>query len=358
MNDVVVNIAHTLTPLTRKEFNRPLLFVSDTREGIPVGRFTVYGALEEVAQAYGTNSVAYAMARAIFSQRIRPADMAIYNVGAWNVPSDLSGALDDLLNAGHTGWYYLVPSMRSNTARAALVNWVNAQRRVMVFGNADDETPEEFIAAVADLPRSPRAVAVYHTDNDATYLEAAMVGWVGGRYPATAAWFHAKVEGVQINGCTYDQLIALETANIISWWRSPIGIWLTTCGKTIGGEWCDITVALDLIEARIRERVWALLADRDRIPYTQEGIDLLAHAVLTELHYLARPPYGIIATDTTGRPMCRVMPPRREEIDPLEVRNRRIPDLPFEATVAGAVKTVVINGLVTEEVVPAGAGAL
>lgn len=353
LSDVIVNISHTLTPLTRKEFNRALLLVSETADGVPVGEYKVYDTLEQVGADYGTGSVAYQMASAILSQRIRPADVAIYNVGAWTNPSQLTAALDEILNAGHTGWYYLVPSMREDEARLALVNWIESQRRMLVFGNADTESPSQFIASVRSLPKSDRAVAVYHARNEAdgNYLEAALVGWVGGRYPATVAWFHSKITGISENPIPYTDLVALEDANIISWWKTPVGIWVTSCGKTIGGEWADITVAIDFLEARIKERVWSLLVDHDRIPYTQEGIDMLAHAVLAELHYLARQPYGIIAVDTRGNPLCRVYPPVREEIDPLEVRNRRIPDLRFEATVAGAVKTVVVNGILTEDVV-------
>ena len=353
--DVIVNITHTLTPLTRKEFNRALLLVEETAEGAPVGEYKVYDTLEAIGADYGTGSVAYKMATALLSQRIRPADVAIYNIGTWTNPSELTDALDDLLNQGHTSWYYLIPATRDNEARKALVDWVSDQRRLLVFGNSDSETVADFIAVVKNYLQSDRAVAVYHKANESTnsYLECALVGWVGGRYPATAAWFHARIEGVQPNPCTYNELLELEQNHIISWWRTPVGVWVTTCGQTTSGEWADITVALDLLEARISERIWSLLVDRDRIPYTQEGINLLANAVLTELHYLAREPYKIIATDTAGKPLVAVYPPKREEIDPLEVRNRRIPDLPFEATIAGAVKTVVVNGLVTEAVVGA-----
>lgn len=353
LSDVIVNISYTLTPLTRKEFNRALLLVSEPEANV-IGEFKVYDTLDTIGIDYGQESVTYKMASALFAPRIRPYDVAIYNVGTYTSATDWTSALDSILNAGHTGWYYLIPSVRDDEVRAALVDWIKSQRRLLVFGNADTETPADFIAKVQSDFLGERVVACYHAANESSgsYLEAALVGWIGGRYPATAAWFHAKLEGVAENNINYSTLVALEDANIISWWKTPVGIWVTSGGKTTGGEWCDIVVALDFIEARIKERVWSLLVDRDRIPYTQEGIDLLAHAVLSELYYLARSPYGIIATDPAGRPYAVVYPPKREEIDPLEVRNRRIPDLRFEATVAGAVKTVVINGLVTEQIVP------
>lgn len=353
MADVIVNIAHELTPIERAEFNRALLLVEETAEGVPVGKYAVYDSLEGVSEDYGGTSVAYKMAAAIFSQRIRPSDVAILNVERTSEPNELSTALNTILNEGHTGWYFLVPASRAPSDRLELANWVEAQRRLLVFGNGDDESASDFVTVVGALPDSDRTVACFHPTNEAdgNYLEAALVGWIGGRYPGAAAWFHAKIAGITNSTATYNDLMALEAVNVISWHKTPVGIWVTTCGKTIGGEWVDITQAIDFLEARLKERIWTLLVDKDRIPYTQEGIDLLAHAVLAELHHLARRPYGIIATDAGGRPLCRVLTPKREEIDSLEVRNRRIPDLPFEATVSGAVKQVIVNGVLTENIV-------
>lgn len=353
MADVIVNIAHELTPISRAEFNRALLLVEETTEGVPVGEYRVYDSLEGVSEDYGTQTTTYAMAAAIFSQRVRPQDVAILNVERGSGQNELSDALNGILNDGHTGWYFLIPATRNPTDRLELANWVESQRRMLVFGNSDQETAGEFIESVELLPDSDRTVACFHPKNetDGNYLEAALVGWIGGRYPGSAAWFHAKIAGITPSTATYSDLMSLEQANIISWHKTPVGIWVTTCGKTIGGEWVDITQAIDFLEARLKERVWTLLVDKDRIPYTQEGIDLLSHAVLAELHHLARRPYGIIATDAGGRPLCRVLTPKREEIDSLEVRNRRIPDLPFEATVAGAVKQVIVNGVLTEDIV-------
>lgn len=355
MADVVVNIAHTLTPITRAEFSRALLLVEETQDGVPVGEYRVYDRLEAVGADYGTNSVAYALAAAIFAQRIRPADVAILNVQrtASRLPEELTSALDAAVNAGHTGWYFLVPATRSQADRLALVNWVDANRRFLVLGNADSEDVGTIISSARGLGNSHRTAFCAHGRNEAdrNYLEAALVGWIGGRYPGSAAWFHAKVNGITPNTYTYNELLSLEQDNVISWHETPVGIWATTCGKTVGGEWCDITQAIDFLEARLKERIWSLLVDRDRIPFTQEGIDLLRHAVLAELHRLARSPYGIIATDAMGQPLCRVLPLRREEIDRLDVRNRRIPDLRFEATVAGAVKSIVVNGVLTEDII-------
>lgn len=352
--DVVINIAHQLTPITRKEFNTPLLLVEETSGGEPVQEYKVYSELEQVSADYGTDSVAYKMAAAILSQRIRPSQIAIYNMGTrTGDPTELSTALDEILNAGNTGWYFLIPATRVDADRLELANWVETQRRMLVIGNGDSEDVSSFVTSVGGLPDSDRVVACYHPTNEAdgNYLEAALVGWIAGRYAGAAAWFHAKLSGLTESTCTYNEIQSLETANVITWWKTPVGIWVTTCGKTIGGEWADITQVMDFVEARLKERIWSLLVDKDRIPYTQEGINLLANAVEAELHRLARSPYNIIATNINGRPLCRVIPPLREEIDSLEVRNRRIPDLPFEATVAGAVKQITVNGILTEEIV-------
>lgn len=349
-NAVIVNISDTLQPVKRREFQRTLIL--GTTENKRFGQFVVYQDLTAMAEDFDEDAPEYQIAARIFAQIPRPRDVAVYtfqpdvtNPAAW------SDALNDLINRGHTGWYFLVPATHDPDVIADLAEWVSAQRRMLIAGNSPTMAPNEIVTFVRGLPQSRRVVFCAHPENDAAWLEGAVAGYVGARFPGAAAWFHAKLQAVRESTYRYSELVALEEAHVLSWWETPVGIWATTGGQAINGFWADLTLAIDFLEAQIKEAIWDLLVQRDKIPYTDEGILTLAAVVEGVLHRCAGAPYWIVATDASGRPLCRVMPPSRADIDPLEVKSRHIPDLPFVATVAGAVKSVVVNGVLTEEII-------
>lgn len=349
-NAVIVNISDTLQPVKRKEFQRTLIL--GTSPNRRFGEFVLYQDITAMAEDFDEDTPEYKIATRILAQIPRPRDVAVYTFTPdESDPTSWSSALNDLINRGYTGWYFLVPATHDPNVIADLAEWITAQRRMLITGNSSEMTPAEIVEFVNGLFRSRRTVFCAHPDNDRVWLEGAVAGYAGAHFPGSVAWFHAKLQGLLDQSYKYSELAMLEENHVMSWWETPIGIWATTGGQAINGFWADLTHAIDFLEAQIKEAIWDLLVQRDKIPYTDEGILTIAAVVEAVLHRCAGAPYYIIATDLAGRPLCRVMPPRRQDIDPLEVKCRHIPDLPFVATVAGAVKSVVVNGVLTEEVI-------
>lgn len=349
-NAVIVNISDTLQPIKRKEFQRSLILGTSNNKRF--GEFVLYQDLTAMAEDFDEDTPEYNIATRIFAQIPRPRDVAVYTfTPEENNPNAWSSAVNDLINNGYNGWYFLIPATHDPNVIMDLAEWITAQRRMLITGNASNTAPADIVTFVESLFQSRRVVFCAHPENDEVWLEGAVAGYAGAHFPGSVAWFHAKLQGLLEGTYKYSELAMLEEAHILSWWETPIGIWATTGGQAINGFWADLTHAIDFLEAQIKEAIWDLFVQRDKIPYTDEGILTIACVVESVLHRCAGAPYWIIATDLAGRPLCRVIPPRRADIDPLEVKCRHIPDLPFVATVAGAVKSVVVNGVLTEEVI-------
>jgi hypothetical protein len=267
----------------------------------------------------------------------------------------LSAALNALLAGGGIGtdWYFLINADREQAAgdRDELSDWVSAHERMFIASNFAGETVAD-IAAAAQLYVDNRTVMIVHSDaggEDDQYLDAALAGRVGAKYPGSVNWRHLMLNAVSVPSYTSTERATLEDANVMTYWKNPVGLLTTTGGMATSGFWADLTRAIDYLTASIRERIWDALSQKDKIPYDDTGIQYLASLVIQALEIATGDPYYIVAQDLDGNGLYQVRPPRRIDIDPLDVKNRILSNLPFVATVAGAINKVTVNGILTEE---------
>ena len=350
-SDVIVNISNTLMPIRTTEFGRSLIL---STEGTDVkDEVQLYEDIESLAADFDEDTDVYATAISMLGQTPRPRDLLVLDVtrGGTPSPTDLSGALNALLDAGGLGkaWYFLVQAQREKIAgdRDELAEWVQAQRRMFLASPYAGEDEDDLAAVAADYVHK-RIWLGAHTDLD-EHFDAAMAGRVGARPVGSVNWRHLMLDGVAAPEFTATQLATLEAGNVSSYWSNPIGLLTTTGGMTTSGFWADLTHSIDFIEAKMMEKIWDALSQHDKIPYDDHGILLLAALVKQSLEYCCGRPHYIIATDMDGNGLYQVTPPRRQDIDPLDAKNRILPDLPWIATAAGAINKVIVNGILTEE---------
>jgi len=349
--DVIVNISNTLMPVRTSEFGRSLIL--STEGSAKADAVQLYEDIESLSSDFDEETDVYDAAIALFGQTPRPRDVLVLDVtrGGTPSPTDLSGALNDLLEAGGLGkaWYFLVQAQREAVAgdRDELAEWVQAQRRMFLASPFADETVADLVDIAAEYTHK-RIWLGAHSDIT-EHFDAAMAGRVGARPPGSVNWRHLMLDGIPAPDYTATDHATLEIGKVSSYWEDPIGLLTTTGGMTVSGFWADLTHAIDFIEAKMMEKIWDALSQHDKIPYDDHGILLLAALVKQSLEMCCGRPYYIIATDLDNNGLYRVTPPRREDIDPLDAKNRILPDLPWIATAAGAINKVVVNGILTEE---------
>ena len=116
---------------------------------------------------------------------------------------------------------------------------------------------------------------------------------------------------------------------------------VTTFGITASGEYVDITRFIDWLDARIKERIFGVLANNAKVPYTDAGVDLMRGQVLAQLQQ------GITAGGLAADPAPTVQAPLVADIDPADKANRNLPDITFQATLAGAIHQLEISGVLS-----------
>lgn len=100
----------------------------------------------------------------------------------------------------------------------------------------------------------------------------------------------------------------------------------------------DVMRGTDWLAARIQERVYALLIQNDKVPFTDAGIQAVKGEILAQLQAgVAR---DFLASDP--EPTCTV--PRAADVSAADKGNRQLNNVKFRATLAGALHKVTIEG--------------
>ena len=119
------------------------------------------------------------------------------------------------------------------------------------------------------------------------------------------------------------------------------GVAITRQGKTAGGEWIDVMRFVDWLKARMQERIYQQLVNLLKIPYTDQGVAIIENLVRAQLQEGIR--VGGLAKD----PEFTVTVPKVIDVSQTDRANRLLPDVKFNATLAGAIHKININGVVT-----------
>ena len=134
--------------------------------------------------------------------------------------------------------------------------------------------------------------------------------------------------------------------NTFEYYQESSNIALTSPGKVAAGEWIDVIRFRDYLKDLIQTNLVQLMINRDKVPYTDGGIQLLGSNLKSSLR-TGQNVGGIapdeVASDGTKRPGFNVTIPLSSEIDDV-TKASRVVYLKFNARIAGAIHVTNITG--------------
>lgn len=268
--------------------------------------------------------------------------IALPLVAANPVATDL-----DLINNINSSWYALIAVERDPAVVKAIADWV--EPRIKLFGTASADpniinvaagTDTTSIAAVLNQAGYVRTFVMYHQDALYDYPEAAWFGRVLPLEPGSETWKFKT-----LNTISYSNLTTTQSNNALNkranTYEFVAGVGITANGTVAQGEFIDIVRGIDWLTARIQEFVFSILVNNPKIPYTDAGIAAVQAEVLRVLQLGISNDF--IAQDP--EPTCTV--PRAADVPPADKANRILRNVKFQATLAGAIHAVRINGLIS-----------
>jgi len=256
------------------------------------------------------------------------------------------GAIRDEDNS----WYVLHLTERTTARVLAAAEWTETQEKLFITASANSDilTPaiDTDIASVLKSSQYFRTAIAYHSKANTEFADIAWASRVLTIQPGGETWALKKLASVTPDKITATQrnIIYGKNANSFEYYQSSVA--LTNPGKVAGGEWIDVIRFRDYLKDLIQTNMVMMMINRDKVPYTDNGIQLLANNLTGSLR-TGQNVGGIapdeVAADGTKRPGFNTVIPLSSEIDDV-TKASRVVYLQFNARIAGAIHVAEING--------------
>lgn len=346
LKDIVeVNITRQTTSVAVAAFNVPLILsqFATSKTNPAFTRARVYGSMAELyADGWRSTDAVYNIANAIFSQN--PSVNKIVVGRKDSNDATIDAALNAIANENND-WYGIVVDQALVSSFADVASWVETAKKFAIFWitdvNAYDPTKSTDLASVLKLANRNRSAVIWHATpaGGADYPDAAWMGEGFPYEPGTSTWAYKTLNGVTPDTLLAGQETALKDKNC-NYYMTVGGVSITQEGKVASGEYIDIIIGTDWIEARLREAVYSALVNNRKIPYDDTGIAMIEGLVKGVLNEAASK--GILQADSIA-----VTVPKYADIPQADKLARKLPDVKFSALYQGAIHSVTINGTIS-----------
>lgn len=243
-------------------------------------------------------------------------------------------------------WYGLCSAFNSSAYVDAVSDYAEANKKLYVAQTQDSDvinvangSDSTTIAAVLKADSKYRTALIYHPTTNA-FADAALLGRCLPLDPGSETWKFKTLAGVSTTTLTATQRTN-ALAKRCNVYNTVAGVAITEEGKVSGNEWIDVIRFRDWIEARIGEEVFAALAASNKIPFTDEGVAVITGLVRAVLDQ------GVAVGGLSADPAPKVSAPLVANISATNKALRNLPDVKFDAVLAGAIHVVTISGTIS-----------
>lgn len=313
--------------------------------------YRVYQSSSAMAEdGFDLDSYAYNAVRTIFSQEITPVNVVVGRVPVDSGDNvDYVTALNKLLMIPQ-GWTWLISDLRDVETQIAVAGIVEVNDKMYLAATDDGDALDPMVST--DLASKLKALSYSNTATwyDSAlgtdllslpnYSEAALVGRCANGIAGTVNFRLKRLVGVTPPASvdTLSKMKALEDKG----YTFAATVEQTTrsygSAKTASGEWIDAVLAVLWLKTNIRERVFATVANSEKLPYETEGaaaIEADIRSVIAEAQG-----YDIVADDTP----ISVTTPNVLDLTPAQRNSRILPNVRFTCRLSGAINGTVIRG--------------
>ena len=253
------------------------------------------------------------------------------------------------------GWYGWALADRTQENIIAAANWTETVRKL--FGtsiaeagayNPDSITDTGYLLYNGNYYRTHWW---YHKDANTDFPETAVMARCFAIEPGGETWANKKLAAVTADGLNDGQYQAITNKNGNTFERFR-NVSITQNGKVAAGEYIDVIRFRDWLQEEITVNVFNALINRDKIPYTDEGIAVVEAQIRKALQLGVR--RGGIAPDEydeNGNTNLgyTVEVPLAASISANQKASRVLNDVKFTARLSGAIHVVKITGSLTYE---------
>lgn len=312
------------------------------------GRLQYYTDLVSLAAdlTNGTSDPEYKAAAAIFAQNPRVVRLAIGREDAGD--ADMTATLN-AINLENPDWYGFMIVDRTEATQLLAAAW--AETVVKVFA-VSDSIKASTLRTALEAASYERTIYIYHglVATVDQYADAALLGKILPLDPGTYTASYKTLSGITVDNLTTTESTAIRDENGNTY-EEIGGRNITRDGKVSSGDYLDLIIFVDWLQARMAESVYTVLVNNPKVAYEDRGIESIANAMETPLktgqNRGAITPLKFAEEDGRQIGGYNITTPALETIPDADKQNGLLQDVEFTAWYSGAIQKVQINGVVT-----------
>lgn len=348
LNEIVkISIKRATSQVSVSDLNTVLILVRHT---VSEGRAVTFSSVDEMID-YGFVSTdnAYLGAELIFSQNPKLDKIIVGNVFEGETYAE---GMREVLGSDDQ-WLTVICESRVADEQLALARYIETTNKIyltcyqplfdaecnVLENKAVDEDDKTDIGALIADNNLERTWAFYKGDNS-VFPEAGLIGTYAPAEAGTEIVLYKTVKGIVADTISTDMKLTLEEKNYTFYTTVHKKDLVMGASKVGFGEWVDIMYATCWLDARLSERIFGVLINSGKIPYTNKGLEKIAvevRAVLAQAREI-----GILSDDTP----FKVYVPDATSLSSAKRNSREVDGITFEAPLAGAIHKVHVNGTV------------
>jgi hypothetical protein len=254
------------------------------------------------------------------------------------------------IEAQDNAWYDLHLTERTPARVLVAAEWVEARKKIFgtALAEADILNPALATDTISVLGDSQyfRTYAAYHGAAATQFADVAWAARVLPIQPGGETWALKRLASVTPDNLTSTQknTVVTKGGNTFEFYQPQLA--LTNPGKVVAGEWIDVIRFRDWLENFIQVNMVTLMVKRDKVPYTDAGIQLIGNNLKASLRR-GQEVGGIspdeFDADGNTIPGFIVTLPLRADVTDAEAASRVL-NIGFSARLAGAIHAVSVVG--------------
>jgi len=325
-----------------------LAIAADTETVIAAALDTQITAIAGLTSTPTAGVIACAADNANEMFRVNGLDVTIFDFADTTVDSNLVAELSTITQQ-NSEWYGLILADPNSSARVQVLA-ANIETQERVFGITTHDTATGDPVSTTDVMFLLNAATYFRTysiysGNQGAHAAATWMGHLFPTDPGSSTWAFKPLSGVIVDALetSFGDAIEAKKGNT---YTTVAGAAITFEGTMASGEFIDVIRGRDWLTVRLQERIFGLLINSPKVPFTNPGIDQVVAQVDAQMEEGIGA--GYLSGDVPeGQDAAFIVTsPDVSEVSSANKLGRLLPDINFEATLAGAIHAVQVNGVI------------
>lgn len=286
-----------------------------------------------LADGFLTTDFAYIAANRIFSQDPQVKEIIVGKTIDGGTGVDYVAEIVKLQSEA-ADWFFLITDATDDADKLAIATYIETQTAVYVFSDHNTATITNATTDIFSTMKAQslmRSIGIHVKDAAVVAAEAALVGKFAVDVIGSNLWLHKTLTTLTPENFSSTEVGYLNGKNALYYTKVGADSVVEGMANVVGGEKIHVILGAIWLEVRIGEAFWNLLYTKNRILYTNGGIDQFKAVLVTILNQAVD---NNILTDDTP---FQITVPDANKLTSAERASGVLSKITFRARLAGAI---------------------